>query len=291
MGRKQYGINGELEKRFNAPLNTNVSLEENQRIIKLYRAYLEEDEEIMFECAGEVPKQKRKHTKILKHYFDLRSLLMGLLIIIAVVVLFIMWLNDVSRTILIVLALAFPFVYATIILTYRRMTEESPDLEAIGRIKYLITNKRIIARHREDVNITDIERIIYVLPEKRGASIGNVIFATDEPDFPVIFGGAYQHTGIYMTRDYSTAFEIIRTLIMDRDRRNEFIRENSEGHGELVTASGPIKKFQRTIVTDYGEGLHKQKVNAEMDELELPNQQTLDALLATDEEYKEDSEE
>ena len=93
-----------------------------------------------------------------------------------------------------------------------------------------------------------------------------------------------------MTRDYSTAFEIIRTLIMDKDRRNEFISENSPDHGKLTKAAGPIRRFQRTIVTDYGEGLHKQKVNAEMDELELPNQETMDALLATDEDYK-DSEE
>ena len=287
---KNYGINGELEKRFNAPVNTEVSIEENQRIIKLYRAYLEENEKIMFECSGQVPKQKRKHTKILKHYFDLRSIIMGLVIVAAAVLLFFMWLGDTSRTVLIVLALAFPVVYTTGVLIYWHFIDQSPDLEAIGKIKYLITDRRIIARHRDDVNITDIDRIVYVLPEKRGASIGNVILATDEPDFPVIFGGAYQHSGIYMTRDYSTAFEIIRTLIMDKDRRNEFISENSPDHGKLTKAAGPIRRFQRTIVTDYGEGLHKQKVNAEMDELELPNQETMDALLATDEDYK-DSEE
>lgn len=287
---KNYGINGELEKRFNAPINTEVSIEENQRIIKLYRAFLLEDEKIMFECSGQVPKQKRKHTKILKHYFDLRSLLIGALIIIAVVVLVIMWLNKASRTVLIVMALAFPVVYTTGVLIYWHLIDQSPDLEAKGKIKYLVTDRRIIARHRDDVNITDIERIIYVLPEKRGASIGNVIFATDEPDYPVIFGGAYQHTGIYMTRDYSTAFEIIRSLVMDKDRRNEFISENSPDFDRITNAAGPVRKFHRTIVTDYGEGLHKQKVNAEMDELELPNQQTLDALLATDEDYK-DSEE
>ena len=287
---KNYGINGELERRFNAPINTEVSIEENQRIIKLYRAFLLEDEKIMFECSGQVPKQKRKHTKILNHYFDLRSLLIGALIIIAVVVLFIMWLNKTSRTVLIVMALAFPVVYTTCVLIYWHMIDSSPDLEAKGKIKYLVTDRRIIARHRDDVNITDIERIIYVLPEKRGASIGNVIFATDEPDYPVIFGGAYQHTGIYMTRDYSTAFEIIRSLVMDKDRRNEFISENSPDFDRITNAAGPVRKFQRTIVTDYGEGLHKQKVNAEMDELELPSQQTMDALLATDEDYK-DSEE
>ena len=287
---KNYGINGELEKRFNAPVNTEVSIEENQRIIKLYRAYLEENEKIMFECSGQVPKQKRKHTKILKHYFDLRSIIMGLIIIAAAVLLFLMWLGDTSRTVLIVLALAFPVVYTTGVLIYWHLIDQSPDLEAIGKIKYLITDRRIIARHRDDVNITDIERIIYVLPEKRGASIGNVILATDEPDFPVIFGGAYQHSGIYMTRDYSTAFEIIRSLVMDKDRRNEFISENSPDFDRITNAAGPVRKFHRTIVTDYGEGLHKQKVNAEMDELELPNQETMDALLATDEDYK-DSEE
>ena len=288
---KNYGINGELEKYFNMPLNTDISLEENQRIIKLYRAYLLEDEKVMFECAGEVPKQKRKHTKILKHYFDLRSIIAGIVILIAAAVLFAMWLGDTSRTVLIVLALAFPFVYATGVLVYWHLIDESPDLEAIGRIKYLITDKRIIARHREDVDITDINDILYVLPEKRGENIGNVIFATNEPDFPVIFNGAYQHSGIYMTRDYSTAFEIIRTLIMDRDRRNEFINENSPEFDRITKAAGPVRKFQRTIVTDYGEGLHKQKVNAEMDELELPDQLTMDALLATDKDYKEDSEE
>ena len=287
---KNYGINGELEKRFNAPINTEVSIEENQRIIKLYRAFLLEDEKIMFECSGQVPKQKRKHTKILNHYFDLRSLLIGALIIIAVVVLVIMWLNNTSRTVLIVMALAFPVVYTTGVLIYWHFIDQSPDLEAIGKIKYLITDRRIIARHREDVNITDIDRIVYVLPEKRGASIGNVIFATDEPDYPVIFGGAYQHTGIYMTRDYSTAFEIIRSLVMDTDRRNEFISENSPDFDRITNAAGPVRKFHRTIVTDYGEGLHKQKVNAEMDELELPDQMTMDAMLGVDEDYKESEE-
>ncbi len=288
---KNYGINGELEKMFNKPVNKNVSLEENQRIINLYRAFLLKDERVMFECAGEVPKQKKKHTKIFKHYFDLRSIIIGIIILISAAVLFVMWMGDTSRTILIVLALAFPFVYATCVLIYWQVIDQSPDLEAIGKIKYLITDRRIIARHKEDVDITDIERILYVLPEKRGRNIGNVIFATDEPDFPVIFGGAYQHSGIYMTRDFSTAFEIIRTLIMDRDRRNEFINENSPEYERIKQASGPVRKFQRTIVTDYGEGLHKQKVNAEMDELELPDQLTMDALLATDEDYKQDSEE
>lgn len=287
---KNYGINGELEKMFNSPVNSNVSLEENQRIIKLYRTFLQKGERVMFECSGQVPKQKRKHTKILKKYFDLRSLFIGALILIAAVVLFIMWINDTSRTLLIVLALAFPFVYTTGVIIYWHFIDESPDLEAIGKVKYLITDRRIIARHREDVNITDIEDILYVLPEKRGEKIGNVIFATDEPDFPVIFNGAYQHSGIYMTRDFSTAFEIIRTLIMDRDRRNEFIDENSPEYDRIKQAAGPVRKFQRTIVTDYGEGLHKQKVNAEMDELELPNQETMDALLATDEDYKESEE-
>lgn len=287
---KNYGINGELELKFNKPENRSVSLEENQRIIKLYRAFLLKDEKVMFECAGEVPKQKRKHTKILKHYFDLRSIIVGIVILITAAVLFVMWMNDTSRTVLIVMALAFPFVYATGVLVYWRLIDESPDLEAIGRIKYLITDRRIIARHREDVDITDINDILYVLPEKRGANIGNVIFATNEPDFPMIFNGAYQHSGIYMTRDYTTAFEIIRTLIMDRDRRNEFINENTAGHDRISNANTPIRKFQRTIVTDYGEGLHKQKVNAEMDELELPDQLTMDALLSTDEEYKNDEE-
>ena len=77
---------------------------------------------------------------------------------------------------------------------------------------------------------------------------------------------------------------------MDKDRRNEFISAHSPDFDRITNAAGPVRKFHRTIVTDYGEGLHKQKVNAEMDELELPNQQTLDALLTTDEEYK-DSEE
>ena len=285
---KNYGINGELEKRFNAPLNTDVSLEENQRIIKLYRAYLEEDEKIMFECAGDVPKQKRKHTKILKHYFDLRSLVMGLIILVAAVVLFFMWLGDTSRTVLIVLALAFPVVYTTGVLIYWHFIDRSPDLEAIGKIKYLITNRRIIARHKEDVDITDIDDIIYVIPEKRAEKKGNVIFATNAPDYPIIFGGAYQNNGIYLTRDYSTAFEIIRNLVMERDRRREFIEENQPD--KIRNAAAPNRRYQRTIVTDYGEGLHKQKVNAEMDELELPNQETMDALLATDEDYK-DSEE
>lgn len=56
---KNYGINGDLEKYYKMPLNTDISLEENQRIIKLYRAYLLEDEKIMFECSGQVPKQKK----------------------------------------------------------------------------------------------------------------------------------------------------------------------------------------------------------------------------------------
>ncbi len=287
---KNYGINGELEKMFNDPVNRSVSREENQRIINLYRAFLLKDEKVMFECSGQVPKQKKKHTKIFKHYFDLRSLLIGLGILIAAAVLFIMWLGDTSRTVLILLALAFPFVYTTGVIVYWHFIDLSPDLEAIGKIKYLITDRRIIARHGEDVDITDIDRILYVLPEKRGESIGNVIFATDEPDFPVIFGGAYQHSGIYMTRDYTTVFEIIRTLIVDRDRRNEFIDEYTPNNNTIKNAAGPVRKFQRTIVTDYGEGLHKQKVNADMDELELPNQETMDALLAVDEDYK-DSEE
>lgn len=287
---KNYGINGDLEKYYNLPLNTSISLEENQRIIKLYRAYLLEDEKIMFECSGQVPKQKKKHTKIFKRYFDLRSLLIGAAILIAAVVLFIMWMNDTSRTLLIVLALAFPFVYTTGVIIYWHFIDLSPDLEAIGKIKYLITDRRIIARHGEDVDITDINDILYVLPEQRGESIGNVIFATNEPDFPMIFNGAYQHSGIYMTRDFSTAFEIIRMLIIDRDRRNDFIDQYTPDNNTIKKAAAPIRKYQRTIVTDYGEGLHKQKVNADMDELELPNQETMDALLATDEDYKNDEE-
>jgi len=106
----------------------------------------------------------------------------------------------------------------------------------------------------------------------------------------MIFNGAYQHSGIYMTRDFSTAFEIIRTLIIDRDRRNDFIDQYTPDNNTIKKAAAPIRKYQRTIVTDYGEGLHKQKVNADMDELELPNQETMDALLATDEDYKNDEE-
>lgn len=287
---KNYGINGELENMFNSPVNRGVSLEENQRIIKLYRAFLLKGEKVMFECAGEVPKQKRKHTKILKKYFDVKSIVITVLLIAALALLLVLALDKTARTVLIVLALAFPFIYATVVLIYWHLIDQSPDLEAIGKIKYLITDKRIIARHREDVNITDIEDILYVLPEKRGEKIGNVIFATNEPDFPVIFNGAYQHSGIYMTRDFSTAFEIIRTLIMDRDRRNEFINENTPDNDTIKKAAGPVRKFQRTIVTDYGEGLHKQKVNADMDELELPDQLTMDALLNTDEEEKESEE-
>lgn len=287
---KNYGINGELELRYNSPVNTIVSREENQRIIKLYRAYLLSGERIMFECSGKVPKQKQKHTKILKKYFDIKSIITFAIVVIAALTLFIMWLNDTSRTALILVALAFPFVYTTGVLLYWHIIDSSPDLEAIGKIKYLITDKRIIARHRDDVNITDINDIIYVIPEKRGPKIGNVILATSEPEYPVIFGGAYQHCGIYMTRDYSQAFQIIRTLIMDRDLRNEFISENSSGYGEIKTAAAPQRKYQRTIVTDYGEGLHKQKTDVQMDELELPDQLTMDALLATDEEYKEDEE-
>lgn len=287
---KNYGINGELETMFNSPVNKVVSIEENQRIIKLYRAFLQAGEKVMFECSGQVPKQKKKHTKILKKYFDIKSILITVLIVAAIALLLVLALHKTSRTVLIVLVLAFPFVYATVVTVYWRLIDDSPDLEAIGKIKYLITDRRIIARHKEDVDITDINSIIYVLPEKRGASIGNVIFATNEPDYPLIFGGAYQHSGIYMTRDYSQAFQIIRTLIMDRDRRNEFIDENSPEYDRIKNASGPVKKYQRTIVTDYGEGLHKQKVNADMDELELPDQLTMDALLATDEDYKESEE-
>ena len=275
---------------FNSPVNKVVSIEENQRIIKLYRAFLQAGEKVMFECSGQVPKQKKKHTKILKKYFDIKSILITVLIVAAIALLLVLALHKTSRTVLIVLVLAFPFVYATVVTVYWRLIDDSPDLEAIGKIKYLITDRRIIARHKEDVDITDINSIIYVLPEKRGASIGNVIFATNEPDYPLIFGGAYQHSGIYMTRDYSQAFQIIRTLIMDRDRRNEFIDENSPEYDRIKNASGPVKKYQRTIVTDYGEGLHKQKVNADMDELELPDQLTMDALLATDEDYKESEE-
>ena len=287
---KNYGINGDLEKYYKMPLNTDISLEENQRIIKLYRAYLLEDEKIMFECSGQVPKQKKKHTKIFKRYFDLRSILIGAGILIAAAVLFIMWLNDTSRTVLIVMALAFPFVYTTIVLIYWHFIDLSPDLEAIGKIKYLITDRRIIARHGEDVDITDINDILYVLPEQRGEKIGNVIFATNEPDFPVIFNGAYQHSGIYMTRDYSTVFEIIRTLLIDRDRRNEFISENSKGYGRINQAAEPIRKYQRTIVTDYGNGIQPKKIDTEMDELELPDQMTIDAMLGVDEDYKESEE-
>lgn len=287
---KNYGINGELETMFNSPVNKVVSIEENQRIIKLYRAFLQAGEKVMFECSGQVPKQKKKHTKILKKYFDIKSILITVLIVAAIALLLVLALHKTSRTVLIVLVLAFPFVYATVVTVYWRLIDDSPDLEAIGKIKYLITDRRIIARHKEDVDITDINSIIYVLPEKRGASIGNVIFATNEPDYPLIFGGAYQHSGIYMTRDYSQAFQIIRTLIMDRDRRNEFIDENSPEYDRIKNASDPVKKYQRTIVTDYGEGLHKQKVNADMDELELPDQLTMDALLATDEDYKESEE-
>ena len=287
---KNYGINGELETMFNSPVNKVVSIEENQRIIKLYRAFLQAGEKVMFECSGQVPKQKKKHTKILKKYFDIKSILITVLIVAAIALLLVLALHKTSRTVLIVLVLAFPFVYATVVTVYWRLIDDSPDLEAIGKIKYLITDRRIIARHKEDVDITDINSIIYVLPEKRGASIGNVIFATNEPDYPLIFGGAYQHSGIYMTRDYSQAFQIIRTLIMDRDRRNEFIDENSPEYDRIKNASDLVKKYQRTIVTDYGEGLHKQKVNADMDELELPDQLTMDALLATDEDYKESEE-
>lgn len=287
---KNYGINGELEKMYNFPINTEVSLDENRRIIKLYRAFLLENEKVMFECSGQVPKQKKKHTKIFKNYFDLKSIILMICVILLAVILFIMWTHDTSRTVLIVLALAFPFVYTTGVLVYWHFIDQSPDLEAIGKIKYLITDRRIIARHGEDVDITDINDILYVLTDKRGEKIGNVVFATNEPDYPVIFNGAYQHNGIYMTRDFSTVFEIIRTLIIDRDRRNEFIDEYTPNNDTMKKAAKPIRKFQRTLVTDYGEGLHKQKVNADMDELELPNQETMDALLATDEDYK-DSEE
>jgi hypothetical protein len=287
---KNYGINGELEKMFNSPVNKVVTLEENQRIIKLYRAFLLKDEKVMFECAGDVPKQKKKHTKIFKKYFDIKSMICTALIIIAAVVLFILWLNNTARSVLLILALAFPVVYTTGVLIYWHLIDQSPDLEAIGKIKYLITDKRIIARHREDVDITDIDDIIYVIPEKRAEKKGNVIFATSAPDYPMIFGGAYQNNGIYMTRDYSTAFEIIRSLVMDRDRRREFIDENQPDR--IKNASAPDRRYHRTIVTDYGEGLHKQKVNAEMDELELPDQLTMDALLTVDEDYKQqDSEE
>ena len=286
---KNYGINGELEKMFNSPVNKKVSIEENQRIIKLYRAYLLKDEKVMFECAGDVPKEKKRHTKIANKYFDIKSIFCTALIIIAAIVLFILWINDTGRTVLLVLALAFPIVYTTAVLIYWHAIDENPDLEAIGKIKYLITDKRIIARHREDVDITDIDDIIYVIPEKRAEKKGNVIFATNAPDYPMIFGGAYQNNGIYLTRDYSTAFEIIRNLVMERDRRREFIDENQPNR--IKTAAAPDRRYQRTIVTDYGEGLHKQKVNADMDELELPDQMTMDALLTVDEDYKQDSEE
>ena len=76
---------------------------------------------------------------------------------------------------------------------------------------------------------------------------------------------------------------------MERDRRREFIDENQPNR--IKTAAAPDRRYQRTIVTDYGEGLHKQKVNADMDELELPDQMTMDALLTVDEDYKQDSEE
>ena len=196
---KNYGINGELEKMFNSPVNRNVTLEENQRIIKLYRAFLLKDEKIMFECAGEVPKQKRKHTKLIKRYFDLRSIIISVLLVVGLALLLLLALNKETRTVLIVIALAFPIVYATVVLIYWHLIDQSPDLEAIGKIKYLITDRRIIARHREDVDITDIDDIIYVIPEKRAQKKGNVIFATNAPDYPMIFGGAYQNNGIYMT--------------------------------------------------------------------------------------------
>lgn len=285
---KNYGINGELEKMFNSPVNRNVTLEENQRIIKLYRAFLLKDEKIMFECAGEVPKQKRKHTKLIKRYFDLRSIIISVLLVVGLALLLLLALNKETRTVLIVIALAFPIVYATVVLIYWHLIDQSPDLEAIGKIKYLITDRRIIARHREDVDITDIDDIIYVIPEKRAQKKGNVIFATNAPDYPMIFGGAYQNNGIYMTRDYSTAFEIIRNLVIERDRRREFFDENQPN--KMQNAAAPNRRYQRTIVTDYGEGLHKQKVNADMDALTPPDQLTLDALLTVDEEYK-DSEE
>lgn len=276
---KNYGITGELEKMYNCPVNINVSLEENKRIIKLYRAFLLRDENVMFECAGKIPKQKLKHTKILKKYINKKTIITTAALIAILSLLLVLTLNKTARTVLIVIALAFPIVYTTVVLVYWHLIDNSPDLEAVGRIKYLITDKRIIARHGQDVNITNIEDILYVLPEKRGKNIGNVIFATDEPDFPVIFGGAYQHSGIYMTRDFSTAFEIIRTLLMDRDRRNEFITENSHGYDKMSSAAKPDKKFQRTVITDYGKGFNDQKVNNEMDELELPDQLTLDAML------------
>lgn len=285
---KNYGINGELEKMFNSPVNKNVTLEENQRIIKLYRAFLLKDEKVMFECAGDVPKQKRRHTKLIKRYFDLRSIIISVLLVAGLALLLLLALNKQSRTVLIVMVLAFPVVYTTVVLIYWHLIDQSPDLEAIGKIKYLITDRRIIARHREDVDITDIDDIIYVIPEKRAEKKGNVIFATNAPDYPMIFGGAYQNTGIYMTRDYSTAFEIIRNLVIDRDRRREFFDENRPN--KIQNATGPDRRYHRTIVTDYGEGLHKQKVNADMDELTPPDQLTLDALLTVDEEYK-DSEE
>lgn len=287
---KNYGINGELEKMYNDPVNKVVSLDENRRIIKLYRAFLLKNEKVMFECSGLVPKEKKKHTKILRRYFDVKSILLTAVIIAAIAAALLMLLSESSRTVLLILLLAFPVVYTIVVNVYWHMIDDSPDLEAIGKIKYLITDRRIIARHKDDVDITDINDIIYVIPEKRGAKIGNVIFATNEPDYPVIFGGAYQNNGIYMTRDYSAVFEIIRTLIIDRDRRNEFIDENSADYERIKNVSSPNRRFQRTIVTDYTEGLHKQHVSSDMDELELPDQLTMDALLAVDDDYK-DSEE
>ena len=152
---KNYGINGELEKMYNDPVNKVVSLDENRRIIKLYRAFLLKNEKVMFECSGLVPKEKRKHTKILKRYFDVKSILLTAVIIAAIAAALLMLLSESTRTVLLILLLAFPVVYTIVVNVYWRLIDDSPDLEAIGKIKYLITDRRIIARHKDDVDITD----------------------------------------------------------------------------------------------------------------------------------------